>query len=634
MSSPSSCAVFAPRRTSINDELLRHRFSSSSSSATTEAAGACAHTVRTSQLGTVSEGSLLLTENNVATTNAGDNGISSCDQTKHHHHNHNHYYGSVPEIEPPHSSDIDDEAEEEAANYIIHQQPQKQHHKHRRLSLAEDSNLLKDEMKSMIELSIPVCVTYVLEMLPGITTIILVGRMTNSDKLHMDATALAVMFVNITGMSTGLGLLTALDTLCSHAHGANQPTKMGTYLLTGMFVMMITFVLVGCIIWNTTPILLVCGQHTNVAIAAGQFSKYMLPSIPFTYAFEMLRKISQARNEATPMIISAVVANIVNVGLGYYLVNCTEWGWLGAAFARSVGAILMLPALILSMMYCERGQLMIISNNNDDDETTKKEEGMDGQLFHHLWEGFQPSQALSFKAVVKFLELGIPGMFQLMFEWGAFEIIALLCGIIPDQEEALIAIGCNAIVMNVSSFAFMLYLGAGVAGNVRIGNALGAGDAHRAEVATYLAVAIGTLLSLVNITLIVTFRENLASIFTKDEDLLNKCRSLFVVVALFQLPDSINGVEQGVFRGMGWQSLSAKLNFIAYYVIGIPLGYFLALPLGMGVEGLWIGMFAGLLAISTANSIFIWRSDWTALAADARNRLSATTTTTPSMDIP
>ena len=82
-----------------------------------------------------------------------------------------------------------------------------------------------------------------------------------------------------------------------------------------------------------------------------------------------------------------------------------------------------------------------------------------------------------------------------MLEWVAFEVIALLCGIIPDPEEALIAIGSNAIVLNVSTFIFMTYLGIGVAGNVRIGNALGAGDAHRAEVATYLAVAIALLLS-------------------------------------------------------------------------------------------------------------------------------------------
>ena len=136
-------------------------------------------------------------------------------------------YGSVAEIEPPHSSASDIDEEEATCSDRLIQAPQQTEPHHRRLSLAEDRNLLKDEMKSMIELSIPVCVTYLLETLPGITTIILVGRMNESSKLHIDATALAIMFLNIAGMSPGIGLLTAMDTLCSHAHGANQPTKMG-----------------------------------------------------------------------------------------------------------------------------------------------------------------------------------------------------------------------------------------------------------------------------------------------------------------------------------------------------------------------------------------------------------------------
>ena len=95
-------------------------------------------------------------------------------------------------------------------------------------------------------------------------------------------------------------------------------------------------------------------------------------------------------------------------------------------------------------------------------------------------------------------------------------------------------------------------------------------------------------------------------------------------MALFQLPDAVNAAIQGVFRASGMQSLAAKLNFLAYYVIGIPLGYYLAIPLGVGAEGLWIGMSAGLFVISTAGSIVIWRNDWSSLVTAARDRLSVT----------
>ena len=92
----------------------------------------------------------------------------------------------------------------------------------------------------------------------------------------------------------------------------------------------------------------------------------------------------------------------------------------------------------------------------------------------------------------------------------------MLCGIFPDEEEAIIAIGANAIVYNISTLLYMLYVGASMAGNVRIGNALGAGDVHRAKVASYLALALGVIVSLLSISFIVVFRQRLPYLFTRD----------------------------------------------------------------------------------------------------------------------
>lgn len=210
----------------------------------------------------------------------------------------------------------------------------------------------------------------------------------------------------------------------------------------------------------------------------------------------------------------------------------------------------------------------------------------------------------------------------MMFEWWAFEIVALLCGIFPDEEEAITAIGANAVDFQVSCFVYMFYLGASIAANVRIGNALGASDVHRAKVASCLSLILSVLLALVNISCIIKFRDRLPTFFTSDQELIEKAKDLLLVVALFQLPDAVNGIEQGIFKAIGKQALAAKLNFVAYYVVGIPLGYILGLPLGMGVEGLWYGMTAGLCTIATINSIILFQSDWQHLAVETRKRLS------------
>ena len=487
------------------------------------------------------------------------------------------------------------------------QHPHKHHHHH---TIAEEGLLLKDELLAMISLAIPVIATYLLEVIPSIITIVLVGRMTTNNgsttddeddansKLHLDAAALAVMYFNIVGMATGLGLLTALDTLCASAHGANQPTKMGQYLLTSIFVMVITLCVVGMVLYHTSDALVLFGLSQSLASNAGIFVDYMLPGIPFIYAYEALRKLSQARNETTPMVLAAVLSVLVNAGSGYYLVNYTSLGWLGAAVARTLGNMIMFPIVFIGMYFTDR------------------------EFLSQVWAGFQVKEAITKQAISKFLNLGVPGMLQLVFEWGAFEIVALLCGILPNEAEAEIAVGANAIVNQIYSLLFMFYLGTSVSGNIRIGNALGAGDVHRAKFAFYLSLGLGILLSLVSILCIVWYRETLPYFFTSDEDLIGKATDLLLIFALFQFPDSVNSVEQGVFKAIGKQTLAAKLNFTAYYVVGIPLAYVLGLTLGLGVEGLWLGITVGLFWGTTVNSIVLFRSDWKQLSLDARKRLS------------
>ncbi|KAL7549608.1 hypothetical protein ACHAWF_013482 [Thalassiosira exigua] len=520
-------------------------------------------------------------------------------------------------------------------------------------SAAEERRLLKDEAAATIRLALPVVATSLLEMFPPIAVTILVGRadygddeyddeydydgrrwlqhgagggggdLASKSALYMTSASLATMFVNIVACSTGLGLgfvsfpprlgglLGAMDTLCSAAHGAGQHAKMGTYLLTGTAVLSVLTVLVAWIVFRTEDILLRLDQPAEVCRHAARFALWYLPGIPFLYAFELLRKVSQARGEVYPMMLAASISNVVNVGAGYYLVNRTSWGWLGAAWALSLGRIVALPCMIFGMARC--GDEIPV---DDDDEEDYK------HLFSHLWEGFDPKLALDAKAVTTWLGLGVPGMLQLMFEWVAWEVVALLCGILQDEKRAILAIGASAIGNSVSGLTFMAYQGTSVAGNIRIGGALGAGDARRARTASRLAMALGGCLSAVNMIVIFSLRNKLPYLFNTDPELVAKSSQLFLVAAIYQLPDAINCVGQGVFQASGRQALGAKLNFVAYYLLGLPCAYFLGIVMDFGVEGFWWGMTLGLFVIATANAIVVLKSDWESLSLQARKRLS------------
>ena len=224
----------------------------------------------------------------------------------------------------------------------------------------------------------------------------------------------------------------------------------------------------------------------------------------------------------------------------------------------------------------------------------------------------------AWKGISQFIELGIPGALQLCFEWWAFECLALISGLLPD---AVIAIGSNAILLNIASMVYMFYLGVSIATNVRIGNALGAGLPARAALASNLGVGLGVLCSILCATILLVFREELPGFFTNDPEIDAYTSDLLIIAATFQLPDAINGTIQGIFRGSGRQTLGAWLNFVAYYLCGIPFGVLLAFHFDQGLWGLWVGMTIGLVVVGVVGLWIVCTSKWKQLAEDAIRRM-------------
>lgn len=131
-----------------------------------------------------------------------------------------------------------------------------------------------------------------------------------------------------------------------------------------------------------------------------------------------------------PMLISSVICNIVTISVGYYLVHCTSWGWLGAAIARSVGEVVLVPAILIAMMMGCGGnesdnvdqvvsseRMKLVTGTERTDSTASSVDENDIEFLQQLMDGFVLSDAVHPAALTEFLALGFPGMLQLMFEW-------------------------------------------------------------------------------------------------------------------------------------------------------------------------------------------------------------------------
>ena len=455
-----------------------------------------------------------------------------------------------------------------------------------------------EEWHHMWELMIPVIGTYLLEMLPGIVTIVLVGFFFGEEKEYLDAASLATMMMNVFGLSIGFGLATAMDTLCSQEYGrrSNQPSSfccdddddagvvMITYLQTGMYVLGIIFF--GFVLWvhlYTGPILEYMGLPPNVCVLAGQYTKILVAGIPFLYLYELLRKTLQAQNNVRPMFVAALAANLFHIGMGIILIK-SPLGFYGPAVAR----------LLCCISYPLFLYMAVDKTNVNVVMTTK--------LFQFYSSKHKQQKPLVF---YEFLSLGIPGMLQLCLEWWSFEVLAFIAGLLPRPE---LEIGVNTIIMSIGSFVYMFYLGLGVSANVCVGNALGANQLKRAHVVCQVAYTYSILISLCIASILLLTQRYIPPIFTSDPELIEECfrSKVLIVAAVFQVFDAMGACVQGILRGSGQQLFGAIYGFIAYLGVGITLGVTLAFHFHFQVTGLWIGMTCALFTIATLGTLHIF----------------------------
>uniref|UniRef100_M4BWU7 Uncharacterized protein n=1 Tax=Hyaloperonospora arabidopsidis (strain Emoy2) TaxID=559515 RepID=M4BWU7_HYAAE len=450
---------------------------------------------------------------------------------------------------------------------------------------------IKAEAMKMVTLAYPVTLAYVLEFVPQLVSMSLVGHLDSPlTKQYLDGVALSIMCMNLTAIGVGFGLATAMDTLCSQAYGAGKSQNLGIYLQSGLIVLALAMIPVFAINWYTEAILLLIGQPEQVARFAGRFSRILLPGIPAMYVYEMVKKVMQAQNIVLPMVYIAVISNLVNALLGVYLTFFTSLGFDGAAIARLCSQVV-LPLCFIP--YFTRNP----------------------QLSAEWWPGWQLKEAIHHLST--FLRLGLPGAAMMLLEWWSFEIMAAFVGLLP---RSIVAISVHSVLVNVSTLTFNFFLGISVAANVLVGNFTGSNKPLHAKTASTLGMILSVSLSAVIAVIIMATRNVIPEIFINDASSIELAGHALLVLMPYQMCDAMNAVMQGVFRGTGRLMLGAYINLFAYFVVGLPFGVYLAFWMDMGVKGMWLGLTAGIFFGCVVSLVKIYETNWTSMADAARVR--------------
>lgn len=366
-----------------------------------------------------------------------------------------------------------------------------------------------------------------------------------------------------------------------------QYGRIGIYLQCGVIVISLSCIPVFLLSWYTERILAGLGMDLDIARYAGEFSRCTMFGLPALFGFEMLRKTFHAQNITRPFVAISVIQNIVNIGFGYYFTYHSPMGFHGAAMAR------MLASLVLPILYVP----YLI---------------WDQDFHRRWWTGWDLREA--WRHVCLFVKLGFPSFLMLALKWSAFEVGALMAGLLPD---GVVSVSVHAVFVSLSSLFGMVFTGISTAGNVRMGNALGANQPHRARLISQITVAtsFGIALSLISFMLLV--RHEISMLLINEPATMNLVTSSIMTFAFYEDVEGANCALQSLTA----QSVATTANAIAIYVVGILSAAYTGFVLEWGVQGLWLGFAIGMLSSAVLCSLALHKVDWTQSATEACRRV-------------
>ncbi|MGB4773945.1 MAG: MATE family efflux transporter [Daejeonella sp.] len=206
--------------------------------------------------------------------------------------------------------------------------------------------------------------------------------------------------------------------------------------------------------------------------------------------------------------------------------------------------------------------------------------------------------SFAIKSIGKFrtlsiLKIGTPVALQYVFEVGAFSGAAILIGTIGAVDQA-----AHQVAINLASMTYMMASGVSAAATIKTGNNFGLKEFIPLRLSAISSYHIVIFFMGVMAIIFVLFHQSLPYIYTSDKAVIVIAAQLLIIAGLFQLFDGTQVVGLGILRGIGDVNIPTLITFIAYWIIGLPIGYFLGIMLKMGANGVWYGLTLGLLASS------------------------------------
>jgi multidrug resistance protein, MATE family len=417
------------------------------------------------------------------------------------------------------------------------------------------------QLKELFYFSLPLVAGQIGQMLYGTGDIMVAGRYSNEVVAALGvAAAILGPFIMV-----GLSLTYAIGSLTAQSIGTKE-TKEGM-VITSHLVAIALGLFLYLIIEICLNYIHLIGFEASRAQMIEKYCKIVGFSIIPVLTFQVSKEYLQAYSKTYFANGLIFIFLAINIGLNYIFMfgkfGIPNMGIEGAAYATSLCRLL--SSIILFLYLLKLGKK----------EESKNDFSVNGKLFKEI------------------ITLGVPIALGTFVEVLVFTTVTVLIG-----KMSTIASASHNIVLNLASLTFMLPLAMNSAAGVKVGIVFGQKDKDKVFITSLAALTITIICMSLTASSYMLFPEFILRLFTEDQQLIQYASGLIIFVALFQIPDGIQVTLWGVLRGLNTTKSPMLITFIGNWMIGVPVGYYLAFSKGMEAKGLWAGLAIGLTCVS------------------------------------
>lgn len=419
-----------------------------------------------------------------------------------------------------------------------------------------ENHISHGSIREVAALAAPLVLTQIMVTAMGVVDSVVVGRL---GAAQLGAVGLGGMWV-WTLTSFFVGTSAGVQTFVAQHHGAGRTSECGTWAWQGLASVVPLAGVVGCLIFFfADSIIEILAPTDSIApLATGYMRARSFGMMGITAASSLSAFFRGIGDTRTPLI-ATLVANLANLFLDFGLV----YGWFGMPRLGVVGAGL--ATSISEWIYFGAVAFIFLRPTI-------------AARFHTRF------HAPSLAEIKRLWRTGVPIGGQWTIEMLAFAVFTTFVARLGDAPMA-----ASHAFIQLLSLSFMQAVGISIATTTLVGRYIGAGQLEYVARSLRSSMYLGCILAAIIAALFMLIPDLLLGIFSKDPSVLRYGGPLLMVGAVYQFFDAIAIVSDGALRGAGDTRWPFVVRCLLSWLVFLPLAYLLAVPVGWGLTGAWLG---------------------------------------------